>query len=78
MLLDNIAVVPAAQGKGLGRRLLAFAETAARNENLPAIRLYTNQAMTENVALYTRIGYVETHRGEENGFHRVYMTKRLN
>jgi GNAT superfamily N-acetyltransferase len=77
MLLDNIAVAPSAQGLGLGRRLLAFAEQAARDAGYPCIRLYTHEMMTENVTLYARIGYVETHRGEERGFRRVYMTKRL-
>ena len=33
--------------------------------------------MTENIALYTRLGYVETHRGEEIGLMRVYMRKTL-
>lgn len=77
MLLDNIAVDPAAQGTGLGRQMLAFAEAAARAAGCAAIRLYTNEAMTENVGLYARLGYVETHRGEENGFRRVYMVKPL-
>jgi GNAT superfamily N-acetyltransferase len=77
MLLDNIAVDPACKGAGLGRALLAFAEQRTRAAGYRAIRLYTHVTMTENIALYTRIGYVETHRGEEKGFHRVYMTKRL-
>ena len=77
MLLDNIAVDPAAQGAGLGRRMLAFAEETARASGFGAIRLYTNEAMTENVGLYARLGWVETHRGEENGFRRVYFVKRL-
>jgi hypothetical protein len=29
--------------------------------------------MTENLAIYRRIGFVETHRAVENGFNRVYM-----
>jgi hypothetical protein len=33
--------------------------------------------MTENIALYTSLGYHETHRGEEHGLHRVYMAKPL-
>jgi hypothetical protein len=41
------------------------------------IRLYTNALMAENIALYRRIGYVETARVAEKGFDRVYMTKRL-
>jgi ribosomal protein S18 acetylase RimI-like enzyme len=77
MLLDNIAVDPACQGAGLGRELLAFAEQTARAAGHDVIRLYTNAAMTENIALYTRIGYAETHRVGEKGFRRVYMEKKL-
>lgn len=77
MLLDNIAVAPAAQGQGLGRRLLQIAERRAREAAYRRIRLYTNEAMTENIALYTRCGYAETHRAEERGLRRVYMEKDL-
>ncbi|HTV71058.1 MAG TPA: GNAT family N-acetyltransferase [Rhizobiaceae bacterium] len=77
MLLDNIAVSPAAQGLGLGRKLLEFAEDAARRAGYSKIRLYTHEKMTENIDLYRRIGYVETHRIEEKGFKRVYMDKDL-
>jgi GNAT superfamily N-acetyltransferase len=77
LLLDNVAVRPDAQGRGHGRTLIGFAERMAREWGLGAIRLYTNEAMTENVALYERLGFVETHRAEEHGFRRVYMTKRL-
>ncbi len=75
MLLDNVAVSPSAQGLGLGRRMLQFAEAAAADAGYRSIRLYTNEAMTENIEHYTRIGYSETHRAEENGLRRVYMTK---
>ncbi len=77
MLLDNVAVDPAAQGTGVGRILLEFAEQAARAAGYQAIKLYTNEAMTENIGLYTRIGYAETHRAEEKGLKRVYMVKPL-
>ena len=77
LLLDNIAVSPDAQGLGLGRRLLEFAERSAVSSGYRVIRLYTNVAMTENIGLYSRIGYVETHRAEEKGLQRVYMEKRL-
>jgi ribosomal protein S18 acetylase RimI-like enzyme len=71
--IDNIAVDPAAQGRGLGRRLIEHAASEARRLGLRALSLYTNVAMTENLALYRRIGFVETHRAVENGFNRVYM-----
>jgi len=74
MLLDNVAVSPSAQGLGLGRKMLKFAEAAAADAGYRSIRLYTNEAMTENIELYTRIGYSETHRVEEKGLRRVYMT----
>ena len=76
-LLDNIAVLPDCQGKGHGRTLIAFAEAEARRRGWPEIRLYTHALMTENIALYTRIGFAETHRVSEKGYDRVYMTKRL-
>jgi GNAT superfamily N-acetyltransferase len=77
MLLDNIAVRPDRQGTGLGRRLIAFAEAKARRHGFAEVRLYTHQTMTENIALYTHLGFVETGRGRENGYDRVFMTKRL-
>ncbi len=75
MLLDNIAVTPAAQGRGFGKILMQFADDRTRAAGLRAIRLYTQDIMVENIALYTRLSYVETHRGEENGLTRVFMTK---
>jgi ribosomal protein S18 acetylase RimI-like enzyme len=77
-LLDNIAVAPEGQGKGYGRALIEFAEAEARRRGFVEIRLYTHELMTENIALYTRIGFVETHRISEKGYDRVYMTKQLN
>lgn len=77
MLLDNIAVAPAAQGLGIGRQLLTEAEAVARTGGFERMRLYTHEKMVENIALYTRIGYRETHRVSEKGFDRVYMEKPL-
>lgn len=77
MLLDNVAVHPDRHGRGYGRALIAFAEKFARERGFKAIRLYTNEVMAENIDLYERLGFVETHRGEEKGFRRVYMTKLL-
>jgi GNAT superfamily N-acetyltransferase len=77
LLLDNIAVAPARQGSGLGRRLLAFAEAEAVRRGYSEIRLYTHRTMTENQRLYAAIGYEETGRGTEAGYERVFMRKRL-
>jgi GNAT superfamily N-acetyltransferase len=77
LLLDNIAVRRGSQGQGLGRQLIAFAEAEARRLGYHELRLYTHEKMTENIALYTRLGFVETGRGNDAGYDRVFMTKRL-
>jgi GNAT superfamily N-acetyltransferase len=77
LLLDNVAVAASEQGKGFGRALIAFAEEEAIRRGLCRLRLFTNVKMTENVALYRRLGFVETHRAGEDGFARVFMEKRL-
>ena len=77
LLLDNIAVRPDRQGQGLGRQLIRFAEAEARRLGFTELRLYTHETMTENIALYTRLGFVETGRGHDAGYDRVFMTKRL-
>lgn len=77
MLLDNVAVRPDSQGRKLGSRLIAFAEQQARAAGYGSIRLYTQEQMTENRARYVHLGFIETHRAEEKGLKRVYMTKTL-
>lgn len=76
-LLDNVAVNPGMQGRGVGRALLELAERHARSEGYSSIYLYTNEKMSENRALYTRIGYEEYDRRTELGLARVYMRKPL-
>ena len=77
LLIENVAVDPRRQREGIGRALLSYAETHAHELRASTLRLYTNAAMTENLALYTSLGYPETHRRSENGFQRVYLSKRL-
>ena len=77
LLLDNVAVHPAYQGRGLGRQLMALAEKEARRVGLTTVTLYTNERMTENLELYKRLGYMETERKTEQGYQRVYMRKDL-
>lgn len=77
LLLDTVAVAPSAQGHGYGAMLLARAEADARELGLPQVRLYTNQAMTDNQTFYPRHGYVETARGRQDGYDRVFYTKTI-
>ncbi len=77
MLLENVAVLPSAAGRGLGKALMAHCEAAARQAGLGAVELYTNEKMVENLAIYPRLGYVETGRRREDGFNRVFFRKSL-
>ena len=75
LLLDNVAVDPAAQGQGVGRALIEFAEAEARRRGFGELRLYTHETRVENIALYARTGWAETVRAEQNGFSRVFFRK---
>ena len=75
--IKNIAVDPKLQKTGVGRRLLQYAEAEARRRGYDSIYLSTHEKMTENQALYHRIGYREYDRRIEDGYARVYMRKML-
>ncbi len=77
MLLDNVAVHPGQQGRGLGRRLIELAESETQNQGYEQLVLYTHQCMTENIEMYKAMGYVETERKNVRGYDRVYMRKNL-
>ena len=77
LYVDNIAVLPQAQGRGVGSALLDFAELHARRAGLSEIRLYTNAKMVENIRYYPRKGFRETHRALDAGYQRVYFSRFL-
>lgn len=77
LLIENIAVLPTSQSRGIGRKLLDRAELDAAEADRPEIRLYTNEAMTENLSYYERHGYAETHRATVDGYRRVFFSKSL-
>ena len=55
--VENVAVRPDLQGKGLGQRLLQLAENEARAMGLPEVRLLTNAALVSNVRFYQTYGF---------------------
>ena len=75
--IDNVAVAPAAQGRGIGRMLLASTEQRAIAAGHPELRLVTNGAFESNVALYTRIGFVVDRIEDFLNGKAVYMRKPL-
>lgn len=77
LLIENVAVLPKHQGKGLGKRLMVHAETLAADAGLDEVRLYTNKLFAENIRLYLRLGYRVDREEALNGGVAVHMSKRL-
>jgi ribosomal protein S18 acetylase RimI-like enzyme len=76
LLIVNVAVAPAFQGRGFGRRLMALAEEIAVGEALGGPWLYTNKLFAPNIALYERLGYrIESEIEVAPGVVRVNMGK---
>jgi ribosomal protein S18 acetylase RimI-like enzyme len=75
VMIWSVAVAPAHQRHGLGRRLMALAEARARVLRRPELRLFTNARMEGNVALYRRLGYSETQREQLPDRVLVHMSK---
>lgn len=75
--IENIAVDPHIQSRGLGRRLLTHAEQQASARGFDRVQLYTPAIAHENQAWYARRGYVETDRRMDDGRDPVFFEKRL-
>ncbi|MGZ4593765.1 MAG: bifunctional helix-turn-helix transcriptional regulator/GNAT family N-acetyltransferase [Actinomycetes bacterium] len=57
--LKRMWVSARARGLGVGRRILGALERRAREHGATAVRLETNQSLTEAIRLYRSAGYVE-------------------
>ncbi|CAO1627682.1 unnamed protein product [Jaminaea pallidilutea] len=77
LLLDNAAILPAYQGRGLGRMLIQLAEQRACEMGYSNVTLYTHAKMVKNRAMYLGYGYEEVRSVTEHGLDRVYFCKRL-
>ena len=77
LFVDVVAVRPAAQRRGIGRRLMGFAAQEARRRGLCEVRLYTHEVMHGALALYRALHYEESERRLEDGYARVYLRSRL-
>jgi ribosomal protein S18 acetylase RimI-like enzyme len=78
LYIENIAVSPRHQRKGLGRSLLAHAERKARAMGLPKLGLLTNQAFESNVQLYQSVGFrIDRTEPFSGGGTTVHMGKSL-
>lgn len=77
LLIENVAVAPAFQRRGHGRRMVAHAEALAAAAGLGSVRLYTNVRFDTNVRLYASLGYAVEREEALNGGVAVHMVKDL-
>ena len=78
VLIENLAVKPGNQGKGLGGLMLVHGENVARSLQSNELRLYTNAAFATNLDFYLKRGFAEYRRGSMvAGSTTVFMRKIL-
>ena len=77
LLIENVAVHPAHQRRGLGLALIRFAEDTARARGLSAVRLFTHEWMATNIAWYEELGFVISGTEPIESGRLVHMRKTL-
>jgi len=76
-VIYSIAVLPASSGQGIGKSLLSHAERVALTRGFKLLRLYTNERMERNLALYRSVGYINSHLTEYKGQNVIHLMKLL-
>lgn len=72
-VIYSVAVLP----EYTGHVLLRQAERVAMAKGFKLLRLYTNELMTRNLAIYRGLGYVDSHLTQFNGSNVVHFKKTL-
>lgn len=75
--IKRMWVAPAARGRGLATRLLAFLEGAAAESGRPTVRLDTNPVLLEAIAMYRKHGYRDIERYNDNPYAGLWFEKTL-
>jgi len=76
-VIYSIAVLPDYAGQGIGRQLLVHAEQTALEKGFKQLTLYTNERMERNLAIYRRLGYIDSHLTSYRGSTVVHLKKSL-
>ncbi|MFT3688676.1 GNAT family N-acetyltransferase [Paenirhodobacter sp.] len=75
--VKRLWIAPAARGLGLSRRLMAELERIAAELGVAVLRLDTNSALPEAVALYRNTGWHEIPRFNDDPYPDLFFEKRL-
>lgn len=75
--IKRLWVAPSARGLGLSKRLMARAESAARELSITTLRLDTNRALPEARQLYLRTGWTQIGRFNDDPYAHHFFEKQL-
>jgi DNA-binding MarR family transcriptional regulator/GNAT superfamily N-acetyltransferase len=75
--IKRMWVAESARGLGVGRRLLVELENRALQSTSPIVRLETNKALTEAIAMYRSAGYTEVAPFNDEPYAHHWFEKRL-
>lgn len=75
--IKRLWIAPSARGLGLSKRLMAQIETRARALGIATLRLDTNSALPEAVALYRGTGWTEIARFNDDPYPDHFFEKRI-
>jgi ribosomal protein S18 acetylase RimI-like enzyme len=68
LYFGRLSVLPAQQGRGTARRLIAEVENVARSQNADFVTLYARIALEANIRFFTSLGYEITGIGTHDGY----------
>ncbi|PHO04260.1 PadR family transcriptional regulator [Rhodobacteraceae bacterium 4F10] len=75
--IKRLWISPASRGLGLARRLMGQVEETAQKLGIKTLRLDTNSALPEAVALYQKSGWTEIDRFNDDPYPDVFFEKHL-
>lgn len=75
--IKRLWVSPSARGMGLAKRLMSKIETRARDLGITTLRLDTNSALPEAVAMYRNAGWTEIDRFNDDPYPDHFFEKPL-
>ena len=71
LYIGKLAVLPETQGRGIGKRLLTYAEAEARIRDLTILRLETRIELVDNHTTFAAWGFAKTAENSHPGFDRT-------
>lgn len=75
--VKRLWIAPSARGQGLARRLMERIEAVARKLGVSLLRLDTNKALPEAIAMYRKSGWTEIERFNDDPYPDFFFEKPL-